>query len=246
MNEQIATFFEECQKQIQLVELGDSVEEDAADRILRYILNHPELRGSSEIENIFAAATVTENGRETNYSQSEGSWNEKTADALKEEEWRNLVASVAAAKSKLLVNGYNPVVENKPSLGMKNALRSIGAVLAGFFTVAILSVVTDAVLEGVGILPTAAEPEKYVTWMLALALFYRSVYTVAGGYVTAYLAKNEPMKHVYALMVLGGIGGVLGAIGGWNLSANWYPVLLAITGPLFVWVGGKMFMSRSK
>lgn len=53
------------------------------------------------------------------------------------------------------------------------------------------------------------------------------------------------MKHIFksigaVLTVLGGIGGVLGAIGGWSLGNHWYPVALAVTGPLFVWLGGKL------
>lgn len=124
---------------------------------------------------------------------------------------------------------------------MNKILKSIGAVIVGFATVAILSIVTDTVLEGLGILPTSSESGAYVTWMLALALFYRSIFTLVGGYVTARLAPTNPTKHVYALMILGGIGGALGAISGWSLGNHWYPVALAVTGPIFVWFGGKLF-----
>jgi hypothetical protein len=124
----------------------------------------------------------------------------------------------------------------------KFTYKSISAVIGGFASVAILSVATDAVLEGAGILPTVANSATYVTWMLALALFYRSVFTVLGGYVTARLAPTNPRKHVYALMIIGGIGGVAGAVSGWSLGNHWYPVALAVTGPLFVWLGGKFFL----
>ncbi len=125
---------------------------------------------------------------------------------------------------------------------MNKILKSIGAVVGGFATVAILSIGTDNVLEGMGILPTATDSTAYVTWMLALALFYRSVFTVVGGYVTARLAPTNPTKHVYALMILGGIGGALGAVSGWSLGNHWYPVALAVTGPIFVWLGGRLFL----
>lgn len=119
-------------------------------------------------------------------------------------------------------------------------LKSIGSVIAGFVVVAFLSVVTDVVLETLGIFPPQTNPGGYVTWMLAVALIYRSIYTVLGGYVTAWLAPQNSMRHVVALMVLGGIGGIAGAISGWNLGNHWYPVALAITGPLFVWIGGRL------
>jgi hypothetical protein len=129
---------------------------------------------------------------------------------------------------------------------MKNTLlKSILAVLAGFLTVAILSTTMDAILEGMGILPPNTHPELLVTWMLGLAFIYRSVFTVLGGYITARLAPQNKLKHVKALMILGGVGGILGAIFGWNLSENWYPILLALTGPLFIWLGGKLFLNKT-
>lgn len=118
--------------------------------------------------------------------------------------------------------------------------KSVGAVLAGFISVAVLSILMDFILESLQIFPSALHPEAYVPWMLGVALFYRSVCTVIGGYLTARLAPKNPMKHVYALMVLGGIGGVAGAVGGWHLGNHWYPVLLAVTGPFFVWLGGRL------
>jgi len=121
----------------------------------------------------------------------------------------------------------------------KNILKSIGAVLAGFVTVAILSIVTDFVLETLRIFPGTTHPELYASWMLAIALVYRSLFTVIGGYLTARLAPQNPMHHVYVLMAIGLIGGIAGAVGGWHLGNHWYPVLLAVTGPIFVWIGGR-------
>ncbi len=126
----------------------------------------------------------------------------------------------------------------------KNLFKSVGAVLAGFITVALFSVGTDAVLEALGLFPPQTEPGKYAAWMLAVALIYRSMYTVMGGYVTARVAPRNPQGHVLALMILGGIGGVAGAIGGWSLGNHWYPVLLAITGPFFVWLGGRASIGK--
>jgi len=87
--------------------------------------------------------------------------------------------------------------------------KSIGAVLAGFLIVVILSIATDTILEKAGIFPPPTEG-LFVTWMLALAFAYRTVYTVLGGYVTAALAPANPTKHV---MILGIIGTVMGCLG---------------------------------
>ena len=127
----------------------------------------------------------------------------------------------------------------------KNLFKSFVAIILGFFVVAILSIVTDSILEKLKVFPPQSNPEAYVTWMLALTLFYRSIYTIIGGYITAKLSPNHPMRHVIILMIIGGIGGVAGAINGWNLGNHWYPVSLAITGPIFVWIGGKLNIKKS-
>ena len=119
-----------------------------------------------------------------------------------------------------------------------NTLKSIWAVFAGILVNVILSTATDFVLEKLGIFPPPSGG-LFITWMLALALAYRMVYTVLGGYVTAWAAPQNPMKHVW---ILGGIGIVLGSIGvvvGWNLSQHWYPIALVITAIPCTWLGGK-------
>ncbi|MBI5456691.1 hypothetical protein HY969_03030 [Candidatus Kaiserbacteria bacterium] len=117
-------------------------------------------------------------------------------------------------------------------------LKSIFAVVAGFLTVVVLSMGTDMVLEKTGIFPPPSEMGLFVTWMLALALFYRTIYTILGGYVTAWLAPQNAMKHVWTLAALGQLGGIAGVIAGWNLSAHWYPIALAVLAIPSVWLGG--------
>jgi hypothetical protein len=115
--------------------------------------------------------------------------------------------------------------------------KSIGAVVAGLLTVVILSMGTDVVLEQLGIFPPISGG-LFVTWMLALALAYRTAYTILGGYVTARLAPHSAMKHVWALALIGQVGGIAGAVGGWDLSAHWYPIAIAVLAIPSVWLGG--------
>ncbi len=121
-----------------------------------------------------------------------------------------------------------------------NVFKSIGAVLAGFIAVFILSIGTDAILEALGIFPPQSQPQLFIGWMLILAFIYRSAYGVVGGYITARFAPNNTMRHVAILGILGTIGGIAGVIAGWNLSAHWYPIALAVTAFPLVWIGGKM------
>jgi hypothetical protein len=118
-------------------------------------------------------------------------------------------------------------------------LRSIGAVLAGLVVVIVLSTGADAVLDATGVYPPAGEPMTDPK-LYALALAYRCVFTVMGGWVTARLAPASPGKHV---LVLAGIGLVLGSLGvvaalATNLGPAWYAIAVAVTGPLCTVLGG--------
>ena len=121
-------------------------------------------------------------------------------------------------------------------------LRSAAAIVVGFLSVAVLSLATDQVLHIVGVYPPWGEP-MYDTGLNLLALSYRTLYTILGGYITAALAPHAPMRHVLVVAVLGFVMGTIGAIAAiniGNLGPNWYPIALAITGGPCVWLGGAL------
>jgi hypothetical protein len=122
----------------------------------------------------------------------------------------------------------------------KKTFRSIGAILAGFITVFVLSVGTDFILERLGFFPPANEPDAYTWSMLMLALFYRSIYSVAGFYLAATLAPAAPMRHAIVLGIIGTVFATLGAIANWDKSANWYPILLVLVTLPCAWLGGRL------
>jgi len=113
--------------------------------------------------------------------------------------------------------------------------RRIGAVLAGFVIIVVLSIATDAVLHATGIFPPHGELMTDALYVLALA--YRMVYSVAGSNVTARLAPDHPLRHA---LVLGGIGAVLSSIGAaamWDAGPGWYPLSLVVIALPCAWVG---------
>ena len=119
-------------------------------------------------------------------------------------------------------------------------LRSAAAIVVGFFSVAVLSLGTDQVLHVLQVYPPWGEP-MYDPGLNALALSYRILFTIAGGYITAILAPHSPMRHVAIVGVLGLLSGSAGAIVAIrmaNLGPNWYPIALAVTGFPCVWLGG--------
>jgi hypothetical protein len=125
---------------------------------------------------------------------------------------------------------------------MNTTLKSIGAVVAGFLFIGVTHSVTDAILEHTGVLPKG---NLYTsTSIILLVIGYRAVFSLAGCYLTARLAPNNPMKHA---LILGGIGTALSAIGAivtadMNLGPAWYAwSLVAIALPV-AWLGGKLFL----
>lgn len=120
----------------------------------------------------------------------------------------------------------------------KHTVKSVTAVFLGFVTVVILSTVTDMILESIGIFPPPDKNGLFIGWMLLLALVYRCLYTVVGGYITGRLAPSNPRKHIKVLGIIGTFAGILGIIAGWNLSDHWYPIALAVTAFPCIWFGG--------
>jgi hypothetical protein len=128
----------------------------------------------------------------------------------------------------------------------KNTLKSIGAVVAGFVVVFVLSLGTDIVLHETGVFPSWGQRMSDALFLLATA--YRTVYCIAGSYVAARLAPDKPMKHALLLGVAGLIISTVGAVVTWNkgpeFGPHWYPVALIVTAIPCAWLGGKLRIMR--
>jgi peptidoglycan/LPS O-acetylase OafA/YrhL len=84
--------------------------------------------------------------------------------------------------------------------------------------------------------------------LFVLATMYRILYTVGGGYLTARLAPERPMRHVIVLGCVGLVAATIGLVATWNsgpeLGPKWYPILLVVTALPCVWLGGRVYGSR--
>lgn len=122
-----------------------------------------------------------------------------------------------------------------------NIWKGIGAVLAGIILIVVTHTATDFVLERFGVFPPP-DQGLHLTWMVVTATIYRSILTIAGGYTTAALAPNPPMRYVMILGIIGLAVSTLGAIVTipMGLGPAWYPIALAVLALPCVWVGGKL------
>lgn len=122
-----------------------------------------------------------------------------------------------------------------------NIVKGIGAILAGMVFIVVTHTATDLVLEKLGIFPPREEG-FHITWMVVTATIYRSIYTVVGGYITAALAPDPPMRYVLILGIIGLVLVTLAAIATipMQLGPAWYPIALAVLALPCVWLGGKL------
>ena len=132
---------------------------------------------------------------------------------------------------------------NKPS---RRVGRSVAAVFLGFLTVVVLSLGTDEVLHLLNVYPPWNEP-MWAPGLNLLALSYRCVYTVIGGYLAGRLAPHTAMRHVWILGIIGVAMGTLGVVSTWNmnLGPRWYPIAIAVTGLPLTLLGGMLPGKRS-
>ncbi len=136
--------------------------------------------------------------------------------------------------------------ETRPT---RNIPRSIGAILAGFVFVFILSLGTDQLLHMTGVFPPWGASMVGYDAALLLATAYRIIFGIAGSYVTARLAPGRPMQHA----LLGGLIGlalsIIGAAVTWNggpaFGPHWYPLALVVTVLPTAWAGGKLYSMRA-
>ena len=127
-----------------------------------------------------------------------------------------------------------------------NILKSIGAVLAGLIFIFVTHSGVDFILESLGIFTPPTE--RFDTpWMVVTATIYRTILSIAGCFLTGFLAPSRPMLHA---MVLGFIGLALSTAAAivfipMDLGPAWYPIaLVALTLPC-AWIGGKLAERRS-
>jgi hypothetical protein len=118
-------------------------------------------------------------------------------------------------------------------------LRTAGALIAGFVAVAALSVAADAVLHAMNYYPNDGTVGS--DGGLGVALAYRTVFTVLGGYITARLAPAHPQRLAIILGAIGTLFAILGAATMWNVGHQWYPVALAILALPSTALGGWLF-----
>jgi hypothetical protein len=133
------------------------------------------------------------------------------------------------------------------------ALKNGLAIVAGFILSLLLTRGTDILLETTGIFPTVEEQQKNgfsILWMNFVAILYRIVFTVFGGYVTARSSSTKPMRNVTILGIVSTIIAIVGNIvvsqipEMANVLPLWFSVALVLIAYPFTIGGGRFAMKN--
>lgn len=132
--------------------------------------------------------------------------------------------------------------------GSRRILRRVGAVVTGILAVIILDTTIDVVLHATGVYPPWFTPMATPLWFLAIG--YRMVDGVIGGYITARLAPDRPVMHALALGILGVVMSVAGVFATWNkgpeFGPKWYPLALVVIALPCALIGGNLAARKRK
>ena len=124
----------------------------------------------------------------------------------------------------------------------RRILRRVVAVLAGLILVIIITTATDLLMHATGIFPPIGQAMADSLFLLAVA--YRTIYGIAGGYLTARLAPDRPVTHALVLGIIGLVLGLAGTVATWNrgpeFGPKWYAITVIIIAIPTAWIGGKL------
>jgi hypothetical protein len=117
-------------------------------------------------------------------------------------------------------------------------VRIAAAVLAGFVGIGILVVLTDQIFAAAvpGFQAITPAPLYYFVTVLCT----NTLYSVAGGYLCAVIARAAVRKATIALMIFGEIMGVVATVLAWNTEPHWYAFALLVLYPVAVWLGSRL------
>lgn len=123
--------------------------------------------------------------------------------------------------------------------------RLILAVIAGIVTTLVLTGITHVIMNFLGWHPPLFKP-MFDDQEVQLALFYHSVYAVAGAFVTALIAKKQARRAVFILGTKELLMWIIGTILLWNHAPVWYNITKALLGIPLAWIGGRLYETYKK
>ena len=124
----------------------------------------------------------------------------------------------------------------------RHTVRRVVAVLGGLLFIVVITTATDLVLHATGIYAPLGQPMADSLFLVALA--YRIVFGIAGGYITGRLAPDRPVTHALVLGIIGLVLSIAGTLATWNrgpeFGPKWYAIAVVVIAIPCAWIGGKL------
>jgi hypothetical protein len=116
--------------------------------------------------------------------------------------------------------------------------RMILAILTGYVLIGVLLTISDRIfatfLPGFGQVVTP--PRLY----LLIDLGTDFVYSIVGGYVCSWLARERAWEATWGLIALGETIGVASQFLTWKTLPHWFGIGVLVLYPLAIWIGSRL------
>jgi hypothetical protein len=114
-------------------------------------------------------------------------------------------------------------------------LRIVGAILGGNAVIGVLGFITGRILPAVipGFQTMTTVPLSYYVALIVT----NTLYSIGGGYVCAAIAGASAHKATLAMIIIGEIGGVIGAVWFRFYLPPFYTLAILLLLPLAIWLG---------
>ena len=125
------------------------------------------------------------------------------------------------------------------------AVRSLVAVGAGFFAIAMLSLGGDSLFRSLAPQSFDAKGYAHGEQNLLIVLAYLSVFEVAGGYIAGRIAVRKPVMHAVILgLLVFTLSAVVSALT-WDAATMWYEISALLVIVPMCFLGGLLCRLRA-
>src|SRR3954470_17181418 len=110
-------------------------------------------------------------------------------------------------------------------LSPPHMMRSIWAVVVGFFFTAVMSIGADAIMRAMSPSLFKVDGSTSSVAILWLSTISIAVFAVVGCYITARLAPSHPLRHAVILGAVALVGSLILLPKTWPMAPAWYNIL---------------------
>ena len=121
-------------------------------------------------------------------------------------------------------------------------LRSLAAVIIGYMIVGLLIFSTDQIFSH--LIANFNNMHELPTYYFMISIVTDTLYSFAGGWVCAVIAKSHARLSVLFLIAFGELAGLAATILNWGIVPHYFSFALMILYPPAIWYGARLRGSK--